>query len=414
MELNPIILSIPIYFLLIGIELLIQYLSKEKLYRLNDAITNISCGITQQITNVFLKVAVLALYELTYSQLALFTIEPSWWTYLILFILVDFCYYWAHRMSHEVNLFWGGHVVHHQSEDYNFSVALRQGSFQIIWTQLFFLPLAIIGFDTLSFVLILALNTVYQFWIHTEKIGKLGFLEKFMNTPSHHRVHHGRDPKYIDKNHAGVFIVWDKLFGTFQEEEEHPTYGITTPINSWNPVWANWQHYASLLKQIKGVRSGKDRLKTLFYKPGWRPNYLGGYQAPPPVEAATYQKFATPIPKALAAYVIVHYVVLLAGTALFLFQEAQFAWPVKILLVGLILFGVTSIGLLLEHRKRAGLIETIRLTLSMLCLLWLPALASISLLLKVVVACIILFGSLGWLWYFYRSLQPAKTHAIST
>ena len=363
MDLNPIILSIPLYFLLIGMELLVQYFSKEKLYRLNDAVTNISCGITQQVTDVFLKVGLLAIYEILYQQFGLFSIPSTVGSSLLLFVLVDFCYYWAHRMSHQVNLFWGGHVVHHQSEDYNFSVALRQGSFQAIWTAAFYWPLALLGFGTLQFLFISALVTIYQFWIHTEKVGKLGPLEWVLNTPSHHRVHHGRDPKYIDKNHAGVFIIWDRLFGTFQEEEEKPTYGITTPINSWNPVWANLQHYQWMLKQLKQTRGWKDRLRFLFFKPGWRPTYLGGYMAPPAINKSSYQKFNIPLPKVLTAYVLFQYLLTLGGAAFFLFQVEQLVLWQKLLGTALVILSVFCVGYLLEHRINAFQLEAIRLFL---------------------------------------------------
>jgi len=236
MNLNPILLSIPIFFILIGVELLVQHFSKRKLYRLNDAISNLSCGITSQITGVFLKIGTITLYQFLFEHFALIAVPVNWWSVTILFVASDMLYYWGHRMSHEINLFWASHVVHHQSEDYNLSVALRQSSFQTIWTFGFYLPLAIIGFDTLTFALVTAFITLYQFWIHTEAIGKMGFLELVLNTPSHHRVHHGRDPKYIDRNHAGTFIIWDKMFGAFQNEEETPTYGITKPLDSWNPV----------------------------------------------------------------------------------------------------------------------------------------------------------------------------------
>lgn len=361
MDLNPIILSIPVYFLLIGMELLVQYFSREKLYRLSDAVTNISCGVTQQISGIFLKVSLLAVYALLYQHLSIFTIPFNIWTGLLLFVLADFCYYWAHRMSHEINLFWGGHVVHHQSEDYNFSVALRQGSFQAIWTSMFYWPLAILGFDTLSFVFVSALVTIYQFWIHTEKIGKLGPLEWIFNTPSHHRVHHGRDPKYIDKNHAGVFIVWDRLFGTFQEEEEKPTYGITTPVNSWNPVWVNLQHYQWMWSQLKRTKGLTDKIKFLFYKPGWRPAYLGGYMAPPAVDKATYQKFEIPLPAPLAAYVLVQYGLCLLGSAWFLFSVESMVFWQKTAATGVIVLSMLTIGWLLERKAFAFTLETARL-----------------------------------------------------
>lgn len=276
-------------------------------------------------------------------------------------MLADFCYYWAHRKSHEINLFWGGHVVHHQSEDYNFPVALRQGSFQAIWTSLFYWPLAILGFDTLSFVFVSALVTIYQFWIHTEKVGKLGPLEWIFNTPSHHRVHHSRDPKYIDKNHAGVFIVWDRMFGTFQEEEEKPTYGITTPVNSWNPVWVNLQHYQWMWRQLKLTKGLNDKVKFLFYKPGWRPAYLGAYLAPPVVDKASYEKFQIPLPTQLAAYVLVQYGLCLLGSAWFLFSVESFVFWQKAVAAGVIVFAMLSIGWLLERKSFAFTLEAGRL-----------------------------------------------------
>ncbi len=361
MDFNPIILSIPVYFALIGIELLIQAIRKYRIYRLNDAITNISCGITQQVTGVFFKVLSIAAYQLVYENFALFEILPTWYNLIILFILVDFFYYWAHRKSHEINLFWGGHVVHHQSEDYNFSVALRQGSFQIIWTFFFYFPLAIIGFDTLSFVLMSGLVTVYQFWIHTETIGKLGPLELILNTPSHHRVHHGRNPKYIDKNHAGVFIIWDKMFGTFQVEEEKPTYGITKPTESWNPVWVNLQHYVEMTQGLKQMKGFKNKMNYVFNKPGWLPEEMGGQMAIPEVNRATDRKFDKKSSAAISLYVLLQYFIILGGTALFLFQADNLNLIQQIAAVSLIIISVLSCGLLLEEHKYGRALELVRL-----------------------------------------------------
>ena len=364
MDLNPVVLSIPIYFLLIGIELISEHFSKEKVYRLNDAITNISCGITQQITGVFMKIFSIAGYQYIFEHFALFNISPTWLNLIILFIAVDFCYYWSHRMSHQINLFWGSHVVHHQSEDYNFSVALRQSSFQVIWASFFYLPLAFVGFDTISFITMNALVTVYQFWIHTEKIGKLGAFEYVFNTPSHHRVHHGRDPKYIDKNHAGVFIIWDKLFGTFQQEEEKPTYGITTPVNSWNPVWVNFQHYAAMFKQITTIRSFSDKLKFVFKKPGWLPDYLGGPQKPPKVNRLAYQKFDTKPIRQMNWYALVQYLILLGATALYLFNQESLLFSDKIMVTGLIVLAVVNLGALFERKNWLFVGELLRWSLT--------------------------------------------------
>jgi sterol desaturase/sphingolipid hydroxylase (fatty acid hydroxylase superfamily) len=359
---NPIVLSIPVFFILIGIELVVERITHKELYRLPDAIANMSCGITSQLSGLFLRIFGIGIYELLYDNFAFLSLDNSaWWYWVLLFLLVDLAYYWAHRMSHEVNLFWGGHVVHHQSEDYNLSVALRQSSLQVVWTFAFNLPIALLGFKTLDFALIAALNTLYQFWIHTETIGKLGWLEYIFNTPSHHRVHHGRDPKYIDKNHAGSLIIWDKMFGTFQAEEEKPTYGITKPINSWNPVFANASHYLEMAKDLKRIPSWSDKLRYLFKKPGWLPEYLGGYQAPPAVDKSSYRKYDTPAPMALNMYVLFQYVLCLVATALFLNSAAAFTLGEKVIVTALICLVVVNSGVLFEQRKWANYSEWIRI-----------------------------------------------------
>lgn len=361
MNLNPIVLSIPIFFLLIGIELAVERFSHRKLYRLPDAIANLSCGITSQLSGLFLKVLAIGVYEVLFSNFSFFQLERNWIYWVALFFLVDFAYYWGHRMSHQINLFWGGHVVHHQSEEYNLSVALRQSSFQTVWTFSFNLPLALLGFETLDFALMSALNTLYQFWIHTETINKLGFLEYFFNTPSHHRVHHGRNPKYIDKNHAGTLIIWDKLFGTFQPEEERPTYGITKPINSWNAVWANFSHYVEMSKDLKRIDNWSDKVKYLFNKPGWLPKSLGGYRAAPEVDKATYQKYDTPAPVSLNYYVLFQYALCLAGTGLFLFKQADFSIGEKAFFTVIISIVVVNCGVLFENKPWVIWMEWIRI-----------------------------------------------------
>jgi len=361
MNINPIILSIPIFFLLIGIEVLIQHFSKKKLYRFNDALTNISCGITQQVSGVFLKLFGIGLYVLVYEYLRIWEIPTTWYTLIILFVATDFSYYWAHRMSHEINLFWSGHVVHHQSEDYNLSVALRQSSFQVIWTAAFYFPLAIFGFKPLDFALMAALTTLYQFWIHTELIGKLGFLEYIIVTPSHHRVHHGRNPKYIDKNHGGAFIWWDMMFGTYQEEEERPTYGITHPVNSWNPVWANFSHYKIMLHELKQIPGLVDKIKYVFYKPGWRPKDMGGYRPAPEVDKQHYNKYDTRTPQSLNFYVLTQYAVLLGLTTWFLFNQAEMQMGLKVIIGLLVGLASVTVGALFENKPWVKWTEAFRI-----------------------------------------------------
>lgn len=361
MNMNPIVLSIPIFFLLIGIELAVERFSNRKLYRLPDAIANLSCGITSQLSGLFLRILAIGVYEIVYSNFALLKLAPNWIYWVVLFLLVDLAYYWAHRMSHEINLFWGGHVVHHQSEDYNLSVALRQSSFQVVWTFAFSLPIALLGFETYHFALISAFNTLYQFWIHTETINKMGWFEYVFNTPSHHRVHHGRDPKYIDKNHAGTLIIWDKMFGTFQKEEERPTYGITKPINSWNAVWANFSHYATMAAEMKMIPSWTDKAKYLFKKPGWYPESLGGYRPAPSVDRNAYKKYDTPAPVLVNYYVLAQYIICLVVTATFLFKQGQFSLVQKAGVAVLISWWVVNCGVLFEKRAWIWIAEYLRI-----------------------------------------------------
>ena len=366
MNVNPIVLSIPIFFLLIGIELVVERLSHRKLYRLPDAIANMSCGITSQLSGLFMRLLGIGIYELLFAQFAFFDVKsslPGWAYWLSLFLLVDLAYYWAHRMSHEINLFWGGHVVHHQSEDYNLSVALRQSSFQVVWTFAFSLPIAVIGYNTTDFALIAALNTLYQFWIHTETIRKLGWLEYVFNTPSHHRVHHGRDPKYIDKNHAGSLIIWDRMFGTFQAEEEKPTYGITKPINSWNAVWANFSHYAVMADEISQITRWQDKVRYLFKKPGWLPKDMGGYRPAPVVDKNSYRKYDTPTPVLMNYYVLAQYIVCLGATSALLFKQAELTLVQKAIGAALISWWVVNCGVLFEQKAWVRVAEFMRIIL---------------------------------------------------
>lgn len=373
MNFNPIILSIPIFFLLIGVELIYSWLTHKKLYRLGDAYANIGCGIFEQVTGLFAKVFVVGLYSFVYQNFRFFDVPMNGWTIFLLFVGVDFFYYWAHRLSHEINLFWVGHVVHHQSEDYNLSVALRQGALQKIFTAPFALPLALVGFRDEWFLYISAFNTLYQFWIHTEAIGKLGPLEWILNTPSHHRVHHGRDPKYIDKNHAGSLIIWDRMFGTFQAEEEKPHYGITKPTNSFNPVKAHWLPIKQLAEEVKTVR-GWNKVKLLFKPPGWFPAENGGPQHPPLVDDASYTKFDFLTNHQLGRYLFLQFVLLLGFTSYFLFTYARFDLADNAIRALFIAVSLLVLGGLFEGRQWAKRAEVLRL----LAFVWMADLGNSS------------------------------------
>jgi len=310
---NLIVLSIPIFFTLIGLEVAWDQLKGRGLYRLGDSLANIGCGIMDQSTGLFSKVLVVAAYT------AMFHLTAAWrpWelqatpaVWVATFVLSDLAYYWAHRLSHGVNILWIGHVVHHQSEDYNLAVALRQSVLQKVLLMWVYWPLALAGFPPEIFLTCMAVNLLYQFWIHTELIDTLGPLEWVMNTPSHHRVHHGRNPEYIDRNHAGVFIVWDRMFGTFQKELVKPTYGITRPTDTFNPVHAQWKPVMDLWNDLKRIPNWRDRLRFLFAAPGWYPDSMGGRQAPPAISGLE-EKYDPRPSNAVAALLIARWLLLL-------------------------------------------------------------------------------------------------------
>lgn len=361
MKVDYIALSVPVFFILIGLELLWSFIKGVRLYSLSDAITNISCGIGQQLTGAFFKTFLFAGYIWIYENVRITTIQPSITTGILLFVGVDFCYYWFHRMSHEINAIWATHIVHHQSEEYNLTVALRQSWFQAFFSNLFYLPLAWIGFDPITTVAVIAFNTLYQFWIHTELIKNMGWLEWIFNTPSHHRVHHGSNPEYIDKNHGGTLIVWDRLFGTFQAELVAPVYGITTPLRSWNPFYANFHYWKELLQLSARASSVSDKFKVFFAAPGWRPDDLGGQLYPQEVKKESFTKFNVQIYTSEKIYAVLQFAVILGFSSFLLFEIPKSG---LFLLCPLIIWNMASIGIigsLLERRPWSRMAELFRL-----------------------------------------------------
>jgi len=319
-----IVASIPLFFLLIAIEIVAARILERRVYRFADSFADLGCGMIEQLLGVLVKASLLAAYLTLYQRARVFDLpESSWPVFAACFLGVDFLYYWFHRTSHEVGAFWAAHSVHHQSEEYNLSVALRQGAFQSFFSWIFYLPLAVVGFAPATFITCSALNTLYQFWIHTRLIGRLGPLEWVFNTPSHHRVHHGRNPRYIDRNHAGTLIIWDRIFGTFVEETDEPVYGVVKPLASANPLWANFATWGDLLGIAARARGFVDRLKPFVAAPGWRPVEQGGPLKPPEVSRPADDPKAPPTPRALGWYVFAHFMILLILTAAALGRASQ-------------------------------------------------------------------------------------------
>ena len=341
---NPIALAIPFFFLLIGVELWAAARRGLKLYRFADVIADLSCGMTQQIVLVFEVAALTGGYVWLYEHHRLVTFAPgSPWPWVIAFFAVDFVYYWWHRLSHRVNLLWAVHAVHHQSEDYNLAVALRQAVLSVWTIWPLHLPLALIGIPPATFLIVDSFSTLYQFWIHTELIGKLGWFEWIFNTPSQHRVHHAVNPRYLDRNYAATLCVWDRLFGTFIPESEQPVYGLVKPLGSFDPIRAQVQHFLDIGKRM-GTASGLDRLRVLWRGPEW------GYPPAPEITRAEQRKHSVQLSGRETAWLAATLVLATVVTTLLLWY--QFSLPLwkRGAVAGFVLLLIASWGLLLDRR----------------------------------------------------------------
>lgn len=269
-----IFLAIPVFFLLMIVELTYGILTGKNNYRLNDTITSINTGLISRfptLLNLGFQGMVFS-YAATSLNLGLLP-ESSPLTWIFAFILYDLCYYWMHRLHHEYKLLWATHVVHHHGEEFNLSTAMRQTSTGFLWKWIFFLPMLMAGVPAKVFVAVGGLNLVYQFWVHTVHIGKLGWYEKYFITPSNHRIHHAKNPEYIDANYGGVFIIWDRIFGTYIEEKDDlkPVYGTVKALRSWNPLWANVEVFFSMLRDSYHTAKWSDKLRVWIAPTRWRP-----------------------------------------------------------------------------------------------------------------------------------------------
>jgi alkylglycerol monooxygenase len=356
MEEKYVAFAIPFFILMMGLEFLFSRGKPEQNYYFADSVTNLSCGIGQQVLEPLLRTLGLGAYIFLYERGRVFTVPTtSVVGWVVLLLGVDLFYYVFHRASHRMNLFWASHVVHHQSEEYNLSVALRQSWVEILASWVFYLPLAVAGFSPAAFVAMSTLNTLYQFWIHTRLVKRLPApIEWVMNTPSHHRVHHGVNPKYVDRNYAGIFIVWDRLFGTFEEEAEEPVYGTVKPLGSFNPLWANVHYWVETATMSRVAPRTVDKLYAWFAPPEWRPRELSGGRgcvAVPEVSRETRQKYAVPVSRGVAAYVGVHFAVVAAATAAMLLCAKGAPPGLSAVFAFLVLGELVAWGALIEGRR---------------------------------------------------------------
>ena len=264
-----------------------------QVYRTADAVTSLNLGIMSQFMGGITRVMAIGIYALMVDKVGAFTWnESNPLTWIFALLMYDFLYYWYHRAGHEVHLLWAAHVVHHSSEDYNLSTALRQTSSGFLFGWIFYLPMALLGIPLKVFVIVGLVDLLYQFWVHTELVGRLGWMDRVFVTPSNHRVHHGQNDYCLDKNYGGILIVWDRLFGTFAPErtDEKILYGVRKPLLSWNPLWGNLMTYRDIIRTVWAPRGFKSKLMAIFAGPGWQSNEMPKHEE---FQPARFKRFET-------------------------------------------------------------------------------------------------------------------------
>jgi alkylglycerol monooxygenase len=365
-----ILYAVPLFFLLIFIEILLEKIKGTNYYRINDSINSLTAGVLSRVTGIVKQLFPLTVYVLVFEQLALFQITSSWWMWVTAFVLYDFCYYWKHRFGHEMNILWAAHVVHHSSEEYNLTTALRQSS-SSFFSWIFYLPMAVLGFDPITLITVGSLNLIYQFWVHTRHIPKLGWYEWVFVTPSNHRVHHAQNQVYIDRNYGGVFILWDRIFGSFQEEleTEKPIYGIRKALKSWNPLWANVHVYIQLFKDCWHAKRWQDKLLIWFKRTGWRPADVEQNYPLSKVDLTQFRKFDIPLSSTNRLYSLLQYSLIVFMGLLLIMNVANFTLTEQILGAFFVLYSSISAGLVLENSPLAMHLEWAKHSLILITLM---------------------------------------------
>ena len=388
--LNPIIFAVPVFLAMMAIELVIDRRRQLGVYRAADTVGSLSLGIISQLVAVFTTFAALGIYTLVYQHAALWRLPAdSPWVWLAALLGYDFCYYWLHRSGHEINLLWAAHGVHHSSEEYNLSTALRQTATGHLFGWIFYLPLAVLGVPPLVFVVVGLVDLLYQFWVHTRLVGKLGWFDRVFCSPSNHRVHHGQNDYCIDRNYGGLLILWDQLFGTFVEERDNEpiVYGIRGALRSFNPVWANAYGYAAMGRDMRRAHGLADTLRVLFKHPGWRPagvmdvggavgaaGFVGdaAAAAAPAYDITRFERFAPPLPPALAVHVLLQLAVLIALALHFLAIAPQLGLAAGLVYAAVIVLQLAALSRLTERGLDAAGWEAVRWGLGMALLVGSP------------------------------------------
>ena len=325
-----IVLATPVFLGLIALEFAVGLARGRNTYRLNDAMTSIGLGMLSQVVGLFTTLLMIGIYTQVFTHAALRPLPAdAAWVWVTGLLLYDFLYYWKHRFGHRVALLWAAHVVHHQSEDYNLSTALRQTSTDWVAGWVFYLPMALLGFPPLVFGVVALVDLLYQYWVHTQQIGRLGWFDRVFCSPSNHRAHHAVNDRYLDKNYGGILILWDRLFGTFEEErDEDPcVYGTRSPLRSFNPLWSNLEVYAALAHDSWHARHWTDKLKVWFMPPGWRPADVAQRFPKPPFDLRRVERYDPPMGGLQRALALLLFVAALGGVVALLWTAHTLSRP---------------------------------------------------------------------------------------
>ena len=345
-------LAVPFFLLAILLEFIFGWLKNNNTYRLNDTVSSLFMGSLSTASKIVLIGVGGTVFYAIETYYALWRMDDSLLiTWIFAFVAYDLCYYCFHRIGHERQIFWASHVAHHQSEEYNLSTALRQTSSSFLLNWIFYVPLFLIGVPAKVFVSVASINLIYQFWVHSQHIPKLGWYELFFVSPSNHRVHHATNDIYIDKNYGGVFIIWDRMFGTFQEEQEDEpcVYGIRGPIRSFNPLWANIHIYLGIAKDFFRTEKVKDKLRVLVARTGWQPDDVAKKFPAKEYNPKTYVKFDPIVSKLISFYGFIQLIVL-AIIGPFIIEYGSSNYILGVIYVGMLVFTMVSTSRWLEGR----------------------------------------------------------------
>ncbi len=366
--------AIPFFILLLVVEIAYGHWIKNQKHKVMDTVSSVSSGLTNIVKDSLGLGVILVSYPYLLEHLAVTHIKATWLVWSVAFIVIDFAGYWNHRLSHRVNIFWNQHVIHHSSEEFNLACALRQSISNLIgYFPLLLIPAALVGVPYEVIAVLGPIHLFAQFWYHTQHIGKMGWLEYIIVTPSQHRVHHAINPEYIDKNLGQILSIWDRWFGTFQEElpEVPPQYGVLKPAGTWNPIHINFQHFWRLVQDAWHTRNYWDKLRIWFMPTGWRPEDV---KVNFPIETISdvyaFKRYETPASGVLKGYIVFQMLSILI-LLLFMFYNYSVIGFNGLLLFGFFIFvGIYGYTSLMDRNRFALWIEVSRGLIGIAFILW--------------------------------------------